>query len=82
MNKMVTEAKRMKATVHFLGVSTVNPPESIKKINEMGRRIFGDNFIPALPEDQVTISPIDPFNVHHNKVTVEKIINSIKNHLN
>jgi len=82
MTKMATEAKSMRQTIHFLGVSTVNPSESIKKINEMAMKIFGEKFIPALPEDQVTISPIDPFNVHHNKITVEKIIKSIKNHLN
>ena len=80
-NKMVAEAKKMKETVLFLGVSTVNPPESIKAINENGMRTFHHNFIPALPEDQVTISPIDPFNVHHDKITVEKIIKSIRIHL-
>jgi hypothetical protein len=81
-NKMVTEAKRMKQTVLFLGVSTVNPPEAIKAINESGMNSFEHYFIPALPEDQVTISPIDPYNVHHNQVTVEKIIQSIRIHLN
>ena len=81
-NKMVAETNKMKPTVHFLGVSTLNPPESIRMINENGQKSFRDKFIPALPENQVTISPLDPFNVHHNKVTVEKIINSIKVHLN
>jgi len=80
--KMVAEAKRLKTTVHFLGVSTVDLPETIKAINQSGMKSFGDKFIPALPEDQVTISPIDPSNIHHNKETVEKIINSIKIHLN
>jgi len=82
LNKMVVEAKKMKPSVHFLGVSTVDPPASIKMINESGRRNFGDKFIPALPEDQVTISPIDPLGIHVDKVTVQKIINSIKDHLN
>jgi len=59
--KMVAEAKRLKPTVHFLGVSTVDLPETIKAINQSGMKSFGDKFIPALPEDQVTISPIDPF---------------------
>jgi hypothetical protein len=78
----VAEAKRLKPTVHFLGVSTVDLPETIRAINQSGMKSFGDKFIPALPEDQVTISPIDPSNIHHNKETVEKIINSIKIHLN
>jgi hypothetical protein len=81
LNKMVAEANRMNPNVHFLGVSTVDLPESIKAINESTRKTFGNHFIPALSKDQVTISPIDPFNIHHNKVTVEKIIKSIQFHL-
>jgi hypothetical protein len=81
-NKMLSEAKKVKPAVHFLGVSTVNPSESIKTINQEGKKNFGAKFITALPEDQVTVSPSDPFKIHHDRVTVEKIINSIKIHLN
>lgn len=81
-NKMLTQSRLMKATVHFLGISTTSPCETIKTINEEGRKQFGGKFIPALPEDQVTISPTDPYRIHHDKVTVGKIIDSIKIHLN
>lgn len=81
-NKMLTQSRQMKAAVHFLGISTVNPCETIKTINDEARKQFGGKFIPALPEDQVTISPSDPYKIHHDKVTVGKIIDSIKIHLN
>jgi len=81
-NKMLAQTNSLKPAIHFLGVSTASPNETIKTINEEGKKRFGGKFIPALPEAQVTISPTDPFKIHHDKVTVEKIINSIKIHLN
>lgn len=81
-NKLLTTAKSLKPALHFLGVSTVNPCETIKRINEEGQKSFGTKFIPALPENQVAISPTDPHKIHHDKCTVERIITSIKIHLN
>ena len=81
-NKMLVQTRSLEPAVHFLGVSAVSPDETLKTINEEGRKHFGKKFIPALPENQVTISPTDHFKIHHDKATVEKIINSIKIHLN
>lgn len=81
-NKMITQARSLKQNVHFLGVSTTNPCETIKTVNEEAKKQFGQKFIAPLPEDQVTIPSTDPHKIHHDKTTVAKIIDSIKFHLN
>ena len=81
-NALYAQTRSMKQSVHFLGISTDKIYESIKAINDDAKRTFGGKYIPALPEDQVTIPSSDPYKIHHNRVTVEKIIDSIKIHLN
>ena len=79
---MKLAALALKQSVHFLGVSTSETYEAINLINEEAKLSFGGKYIPALPTNKVTIASGDPFLIHHDKTTVESIINTIKNHLN
>ena len=76
------EVKATKPTVHFLGISTVDASDTVRAINEEGLKVFGTTFIPPLSENQVTIAVSDPDRIHHDAVTVNKIIDTIKAHLN
>jgi len=88
LDKLWTATKKWgpRIKMHFLGISTSNQSptttENIKKINEFAKQHWERNFIPSLPENQVTISPSDPFRIHHDIETVDRVINSIKIHLN
>src|SRR6201996_4028559 len=74
--------------LHFLGVSTssglsTTEAANIRQLNADAGSSFGNRkFIRPLPTEQVTIAPSDPFRIHHDHPTVDRVIESIKVHLN
>jgi hypothetical protein len=84
LTRVGTRAKALGGRVHFLGISTSGLPSfqdtNIKQLNTDARSSFGRNYIHPLPTEQVIIAPSDP--IHHDQSTVDRIIDSIKCHLN
>jgi hypothetical protein len=84
LTRVGTRAKALGGRVHFLGISTSglssDEDANIKQLNTDARSSFGRNFIHPLPTEQVIIAPSDP--IHHDQSTVDRIIDSIKCHLN
>jgi hypothetical protein len=69
--------------VHFLGVSTAEKPNgNIQDLNATARDRFGTRYIAPLPLCDVSIDPGDvKYGIHHDSGTVQKILHSIRTHL-
>lgn len=83
--KVTAAAEQHHRRIHFLGVSTNGLPATeelnIGLLNDEARRRVGDsNFIRPLPNNQVTISDSDPYQIHHTADTVDRIIQTIITH--
>ena len=81
-----TKAKQLGNKVHFLGISSSGLPAhiaaNVRMMNTDAEAHLNKRFIQPLQPDQVTIVSLDPQKIHHDRTTVDKIINSIKCHLN
>ena len=86
IRKVANQAEKIKPRLHFLGVSVAaleNPEDgdNIKRLNAEMHERFGRRFIKPLPSSLVSIVPTDPYGIHHDKNTVNRILNSIRNHI-
>lgn len=84
LRQTVSMAEKMKATVHFLGVSTPEDgtSDNIVQLNKHAEEWFGARYIEPILPHQVHISPTDTkYGIHHEEGTVERIFNEIITHI-
>lgn len=85
--KLQEVTEKLKARVHFLGISAPTLPcaqfnDRTSKLNEEAEKIFNTRFIKPLPSSTIMIRDPRTYAIHHHNDTVSRIYATITKHLN
>jgi len=84
LRNIVDICRLMNKPCHFLGVSSSGLSnkdlQNIRSMNQSAHGILADRYIEPLESTDVKINPADRYRIHHEVVTVNKILNQIYEH--